>query len=34
MNDLIPTQCLLFPDLLDKPVLPRLEEHHGSSDGR
>jgi hypothetical protein len=27
------TQCLLFPDLFDKPLVARFDEHHGSSDG-
>jgi len=27
------TQCLLFPDLLDKPVVARFDQEHSSSDG-
>ena len=27
------TQCLLFPDLFDKPVEVRFDQRHGSSDG-
>lgn len=33
MNDQSLTQCLLFPDLFDKPVAARFDQHHGSSDG-
>ncbi len=27
------TECLLFPDLLDKPVVVRFDQEHSSSDG-
>ena len=27
------TECLLFPDLLDKPVVAQFDQEHGSSDG-
>ena len=33
MNDATITQCLLFPDLFDKPLVARFDFHHGSSDG-
>jgi hypothetical protein len=33
MNDATITQCLLFPDLFDKPVVARFDQIHGSSDG-
>ena len=33
MSDANITQCLLFPDLFDKPVAVRFDQHHGSSDG-
>ena len=33
MNDQSLTQCLLFPDLFDKPVVARFDQIHGSSDG-
>jgi len=33
VNDQSLTQCLLFADLFDKPVLARFDEQHGSSDG-
>lgn len=33
MNDATITQCLLFPELFDKPLVTRFDFHHGSSDG-
>lgn len=33
MNDATITQCLLFPDLFEKPLVTRFDFHHGSSDG-
>ena len=33
MNDQSLTQCLVFPDLFDKPVVARFDQIHGSSDG-
>lgn len=33
MNDATITQCLLFPELFDKPLVARFDFHHGSSDG-
>lgn len=33
MNEQSLTQCLLFSELLGKPVVARFDEHHGSSDG-
>ncbi len=33
MSDHTTTQCLLFPDLLDKTVTARFDLHNGSSDG-
>ena len=27
------TPCVLFPELLDRPVVARFDQHHGSSDG-
>ena len=27
------TECLLFPDLLDKPVVVKFDQEHASSDG-
>ena len=33
MCQLTTTQCLLFPDLLDKPVVARFDQEHSSSDG-
>ncbi len=27
------TQCLLFPDLLDKPIVAQFDQEHASSDG-
>ncbi len=33
MNDATITQCTLPPNLCDKPVLARLDQHNGSSDG-
>jgi len=33
VNDKSLTQCLLFPDLFDKPVVARFDQIHGSSDG-
>ena len=33
MNDQSLTQCLLFADLFDKPVVARFDQIHGSSDG-
>ena len=27
------TECLLFPNLLDKPVVARFDQEHASSDG-
>ena len=33
MSKLTTTQCLLFPDLLDKPVVAEFDQEHSSSDG-
>jgi len=33
MSKLTTTQCLLFPDLLDKPVVAQFDQEHASSDG-
>ena len=33
MNGQSLTQCLLFADLFDKPVVARFDQIHGSSDG-
>lgn len=33
MSDPTTTQCLLFPDLLDKPVVAQFDQEHASSDG-
>ncbi len=33
MSNPTTTQCLLFPDLLDKPVIAQFDQEHGSSDG-
>ena len=33
MSDPTTTQCLLFPDLLDKPVVAQFDQAHASSDG-
>jgi len=33
MSDPTTTQCLLFPDLLDKPVVAQFDQEHSSSDG-
>jgi hypothetical protein len=33
VSDSTTTQCLLFPDLFDKPFTARFDQHHGSSDG-
>ena len=27
------TECLLFPDLFDKPVVAKFDQEHASSDG-
>jgi hypothetical protein len=33
VNDQSLTQCLLFPDLFDRPLVARFDQHDGSSDG-
>ena len=33
MNQRTTTQCLLFPDILDKPVVAQFDQDHASSDG-
>ncbi len=33
MPDPTTTQCVLFPELLDRPLVVRFDQHHGSSDG-
>ena len=33
MSDHTTTQCFLFPDLLDKPVVAQFDQEHASSDG-
>lgn len=33
MRESTTTPCLLFPELFDRPVLARFDQHHGSSDG-
>jgi hypothetical protein len=33
MPDATTTQCLLFPELFDRPLVARFDQHHGSSDG-
>lgn len=33
MPDPTTTQCVLFPELFDRPVVARFDQHHGSSDG-
>lgn len=33
MSDNSTTQCLLFPEIFDKPVVAQFDQHEGSSDG-
>ncbi len=33
MPDPTTPQCVLFPELFDKPLVARFDQHHGSSDG-
>ncbi len=33
MSNPTTTQCVLFPELFDKPLVARFDQHHGSSDG-
>jgi len=33
MPDPTTTQCVLFPELFDRPLVARFDQHHGSSDG-
>ena len=33
MNEHTTTECLLFPDIFDRPVVAKFDEQHGSSDG-
>ena len=33
MNEHTTTECLLFPDIFDRPVVEKFDERQGSSDG-